>query len=151
MKTPSKIFTWSFHLKIDIFRCSTYFFWKIKISNFFTKTFFPIFFLVKVYQISCRLSTILRPSDLSGKNCARFSPKVTFYRAGLHFRSTPGGVWDLTLPSVFDEVYLRAQMEFGGVLWCKPTQNHPYWTMKPSRRCEDASWGNEIKKVIFSH
>ena len=42
-------------------------------------------------------------------------------------------------------------MEFGGVLWCKPTKNHLLRTMEQVklRRCRDTSWGNENKKVIF--
>ena len=95
MKTPSKIFTWSFHLKIGIFRFSTFFFEKSKFRKFLPKLRFPFFSLVKVYQISCRLSTILRPSDLSGKNWARFSPKVTFYEQAFTSARLRGGsgIW----------------------------------------------------------
>ena len=40
-------------------------------------------------------------------------------------------------------------MELEGVLGIKPTQIHLIQTMEQARRCRDASWRNEIKKVIF--
>ena len=37
------------------------------------------------------------------------------YTMGFHWI-----LWEFHIISTFDEVYLGAQMEFGGMLWCKP-------------------------------
>ena len=61
------------HMKItlDFENFRKFFIFFNKNFRFFLARLFFDFVLVKVYEICCRLSTILRPSDLSGKNCAR--------------------------------------------------------------------------------
>ena len=43
----------------------------------------------------------------------------------------------------FEDLYLRAQMELEGVLWCKPTQFYMYLMIEPIWKLENASGGNE--------
>ena len=87
-------FTWSFHLK-STFSDFQLCFLKNQNFDFFYQKCFSDFFFVEVYQISCRLSTILRPSDLSGKNCARFSPKSPFTEQAFTSARLRGGsgIW----------------------------------------------------------
>ena len=45
------------------------------------------------------------------ENSMKFMTFHVIKPMGLHWE-----IWNLTLPIVFEELYLRAQMEFGGVL-----------------------------------
>ena len=80
------------------------------------------------------------------------SSKMTCSNDKIHMFHTMGFYWILSEfdhPIDFGELYLGAQMEFGGVLWWKQHQNHPIWTIEQGRRCGNTSSEPPQKKDLF--